>query len=929
MRRLNSDFNTKFISEAGRRQFNKDYFGFVTSDDFVCWAIAETYDNDNEVVSAQLAVETVLDMFTKKPTMSGNKIKSYVKEAHEQLKEQSEKFQLKASILVVVSDYKTIRYVMCGNCRIHIFRGNNTLLQSEDQSLYQHMITQGEIPIDSEKGLEESQNLFHFLGKQGRIKIFKSKKYKLEDEDVVLMTTRGLWQKVSTIEMIDALEEAKGPLDYIEEIQELFLSKQDRDLGNYTLASVFANKTFVDKDNNKKIKKYIKIAAAILTTILIITLIYNIIQGIRRSQTKNTIVELEAKGDSFIGNGSFERAMVEYNHSAEEAKKLKEVKGRKGKENNAIKDTIALKQRITQLIIDAETKFNEGKYGEAKNIYAKLLSDAKENMDFYELLDIDKLEERLETCFNNEQIDNLFQLANSQADFGAYDNALLSLDEAKNLAIAYRNRTMENEIRLKIAEINLKKLTEEKELAEKEKLEKEALELEEKEKTEKEKAEEKEKEEKELAEKEKSAALLEFEGDRVLSEGNYVNSIDYYNQAINAYKAIDMLDKASGITKKIMDANILIKEKSRDEQIIIAEGYISLADSHVENGNHQTAIDNYVSARDILRQINAIENIVEVNKKIDAAKEKKSESENAIKLLEAKKHEDNVTNLIRSREYDKAIQEYRQAQVIYQETNQIDKMLLVEDKIKNIENMKVLEETRKQQEEEQKKSEEEENKQKEDAAKEAEKQAEQQKEEDREQAIKDAKIKSANLYVMDAETAVSKGEYAKAISYINEAIRIFREAEDFAKITELNKKILEINDLINKSSDEEKLKIAENYMDLGNTNLISGNYSEAMKNYNLAKEIFRELSNSNGIVRADNKISETLQKEKEEVLQGEKTADLILAMSLETDGDLNAGIDDTAAIESYRNAQKIYQKYNDLVSILALEDKIRAILLTP
>lgn len=209
MRRLNSKFSTKFISEAGTKNINKDYFGFVTLDNYACWAIAESYDNDTEVISAQLAVETVLDLFTKKPTMSKRKIKNYIREAHNQLKEQSEKYQLKASILVVVTDYTKLMYALVGNCRLHIFRGNNPFIKSEDQTLYQQMIRDGQTPDDGVSGIEESRNLFYFLGKQGRIRIFASRKIKMHDEDIVLLTTWGFWEKITLIEMIDALENVK------------------------------------------------------------------------------------------------------------------------------------------------------------------------------------------------------------------------------------------------------------------------------------------------------------------------------------------------------------------------------------------------------------------------------------------------------------------------------------------------------------------------------------------------------------------------------------------------------------------------------------------------------------------------------------------------------------------------------------------------
>ena len=189
MRRLNSQFTTKYISEAGTRAENKDYFGFVEMDNVACWVIAEGYDKDTTISSAKLAVDTVISEFTKKPSLSKRTIKRCIKEANRQLKLQSSKFHLKASILVVVSNYTKLRYAVCGNCRFHIFRGSNILEKSHDTSLYQEMIQEQEIVDDGEKGIEESRNLLQYLGKQGHLKIKVSKKKKLQNEDILLMTT--------------------------------------------------------------------------------------------------------------------------------------------------------------------------------------------------------------------------------------------------------------------------------------------------------------------------------------------------------------------------------------------------------------------------------------------------------------------------------------------------------------------------------------------------------------------------------------------------------------------------------------------------------------------------------------------------------------------------------------------------------------------
>ncbi len=111
MRRQNSEFVTKYISEAGSSERNKEYFGFVELDKYTCFVVADSLDNSINDNSAKLVVDSIINDFTNKPTMSKRKLKSFVKTANEQLKIQRKNYKLMASVLIVVSDYQKLRYV--------------------------------------------------------------------------------------------------------------------------------------------------------------------------------------------------------------------------------------------------------------------------------------------------------------------------------------------------------------------------------------------------------------------------------------------------------------------------------------------------------------------------------------------------------------------------------------------------------------------------------------------------------------------------------------------------------------------------------------------------------------------------------------------------------------------------------------------------
>lgn len=53
MRKQNSDFEARFISEEGSRLKNRDYFGYVELDEFACYVIA---DGITEVTDVELSL---------------------------------------------------------------------------------------------------------------------------------------------------------------------------------------------------------------------------------------------------------------------------------------------------------------------------------------------------------------------------------------------------------------------------------------------------------------------------------------------------------------------------------------------------------------------------------------------------------------------------------------------------------------------------------------------------------------------------------------------------------------------------------------------------------------------------------------------------------------------------------------------------------
>lgn len=505
MRKENSDFKTSFLSEAGSFMQNKDYFAYAELDDVACWVAVKGLDSDQEINSAELAVKGILEKFMEKPSMSRKRIKKYIKNAQAVLQAQSLRVRLKASIIMIVSDYSKMIYAVAGNSRLYHFRNGIVTYKSNDQSLADELVNDRNRSLDISHH-EERNNLLNYLGKPSNFQPYISKKMKLMDGDVLLLCTAGFWEEVSEIEMADALESIKDPEQYTELLEEVLLSRQRKVVNNYTMAAIFANKVY--QETNKKKMKYIKMIAAALIVTLIVggsTIYYQAKQAKKLAELTVEMKEHEKTGNLNFQDGNYADALLEYSEGRNAAKKLKDPVHRK---------LLAKKLRVTQLIINGDKASEEGQFSEAMEHYEKANKEGKLIKDFGK----EVIEERIANMDSIVQIVEAIKDGDFRFEAEDYNGALQIYQKArkKALAVAF---TGEEQIKTKIEE------TEEK-IAELKK-----------------------------AQKQLQAEGLEKSGDQSYARLDYGKAIESYTLAQEIYQETELLAKVLGLERKIMNAN--------------------------------------------------------------------------------------------------------------------------------------------------------------------------------------------------------------------------------------------------------------------------------------------------------------------------------------------------------------------------------------
>lgn len=506
MRKDNSEFQTSFLSEAGTFLTNKDYFAFIELDGKACWVLAQGLDSDREIESAEIAVKSVLGNFMNRPTMSRFRIKKYIEQAHHLLQEESVRVRLKASLIMVVTDYSRMIWAGAGNARMYHFRNGRLNLRSKDQSLAQTLADREEIFPDKIDEHEERGNLLEYLGKPDEFKPFVSRKYPLADGDVILLGTSGLWQEVNTSEMIDATEEAQDPMQLVDTLEDVLLSKQKQIIQNYTAAAIFIKKVYKE-DPTKKIRLIKRIA--LILFILLLTgggvLVYQMKAAERKAEAVAGMLEHNKNGDVFIQDGEYAKALKEYSEARNAAIKIKD---------KVHTELIGRKLNITSLITEGDTFVKDGDYEKAISKYEKAKKAMEGRKDFNEK----ELDEKIAQCRTFAQILVQMKAGDMKVEKQDYAGARTIYLKVKKAAVAASFTNGEKEVKTKLEEVEAK-------LAD---LEREKKQL--------------------------DAEKLEKKGDKSVAEEDFEGAIESYALAQEVYQEIDMLEKVLGMERKITKA---------------------------------------------------------------------------------------------------------------------------------------------------------------------------------------------------------------------------------------------------------------------------------------------------------------------------------------------------------------------------------------
>ncbi|GMA99912.1 hypothetical protein [Pelosinus sp. IPA-1] len=597
MRKINANFRTAFLSEGGSFLQNKDYFAFVELDDFACYAIADGIDDDLELDSAKMAVTSVIRQFTDKPSMKKNDIKTWLKETNQELLQHSKGMRLKASITVVVTDYASIVYGLVGNTRLNLYREGTLIHKSMDQSLTKELMEAGNLPVDKISAHLERHNLYCYLGQPKDFNPEVSSQIRLADGDTLTLLTRGIWENVDEGEMADAIRDTKEPQEALDNVEDLLMARQPENLENYTLATIFVDKVYIDPGKRKALIKKILIASIPILIILIGLLIYmHISQGNRNDQIAAMGAHV-SQAQILCGEGNYSRATEEYKAALDLAQQLK-----LGNEQKDIEKWY----KTTGLIMAADMALQQKDLAKAADLYRAAL-EASYSADQLGQSYILK-QQRLTGDYMD--ITDLLQSGDQKLERKDYERARKAYLEAKVISTRIFYNDGRKEAAEKLAKIDAQMVEEGKKVIE-----------------EGQKAIEEGK--KSMAQE---AATYEQQGDRLAQKGDYQGAISMLSIAEGMYDQSGKSDKVPGVQKKIsaIEDRMTASEKAALLNNLITEASKYERDGDQlanEQGDLAGAIDMYGLAMGLYNEGGKKEKTVLVQKKIDTVNDRKKNLE--------------------------------------------------------------------------------------------------------------------------------------------------------------------------------------------------------------------------------------------------------------------------------------------------------------
>ena len=615
MRKNEAKFTTVFFSEAGTKNKNNDYFGYIQLDNYAIWAVADGFDEEEGAdVAARLAVESAIEYFMLHPGFNIeiiNEIMSYANLKVREKQTETERYSLMhTSFLIVISNYNALLYGNIGNTRFYHLRNGYVISQSSDDTVAQLLVGEEALNTGDLKYHRQRNDLLQAIGDYGKIKpnILKTPVI-LQEKDTFCLTTIGFWENIDEKEMEVELSRYDEGKKWLVSLEKKVMATLRDDVENYTFVAVtieaVAEPLPMEKNNRKFFMKIALVAIASILIILTLTLW----QVKKRKDIMNKVTVYEQQAEEELIKKNFENSVKELELVIGEYEKLKpksrgvigfflnadarrkEMDRKIEETKSKIKDTEKLKKVFSD-IREGNEFFNNGNYEEASKKYQEAKYNLEQNtykrdeVNTEEVLS--EINSRIEATSKLKEAKNLEITGDTAFTSGNYNLAKENYKMASDIYLANGRADYVSSMEEKIREINEKE-----------------------------------------NQSYNGALLAENRGD-VLSHSDVDMSREAYYQARETYQILGDTVKSQEIDTKIQELNSRQMAKLQTANNMVQEGL-----NQITSNNPSEALSLLTKARTMYQELKDSNNVNNVDKFINQTQEFiKYESEKEKELIQ-------------------------------------------------------------------------------------------------------------------------------------------------------------------------------------------------------------------------------------------------------------------------------------------------------
>ena len=236
------------LSKTGGRQVNEDACGFWSAPD-ACFCVLSDglgghYGGD---VASKLVVRHALDWFRETPECSALAVEAALRSANLAIMQEQRRdprlasMRATAVVLAVDTENGMATWGHLGDSRLYCFRQCRVIMQTRDHSVVQNMVDAGYLQPQDMRTSPHRNKLFAALGEENCEPRIEPLKFSLQEGDVFLLCSDGLWEYVDEEDMERTLGEAVSVVDWLQALESLVLARGRKGQDNYSAIVVWCS----------------------------------------------------------------------------------------------------------------------------------------------------------------------------------------------------------------------------------------------------------------------------------------------------------------------------------------------------------------------------------------------------------------------------------------------------------------------------------------------------------------------------------------------------------------------------------------------------------------------------------------------------------------------------------------------------------------